>query len=421
MRKICLTSILLFLLLGCTSNSDALEHNASSYNETYNDSSSSENDSILLEGCLYDNPSCGEQYTCIEQECVLKHGCMYDNPICPDDQECINNECFDKYGCKYGNPSCLENYQCVNNTCILEVPEGPYQESCSTCLYNSPGYECVYGNCIKILPSDCDAGLCCNLDSCINKTGCYYGNPKCNETEMCLNNQCIFKPSLLSVENSSDADFFYALHFASDSLSQEQFDYLVEQTAAAFVYNTPLKNCPEKLKIYKTLERCCSDDSDTSHCSNSQIIGVGNSTIFFINSSFNRSNCKPPKSSRIVLLPFSDPETVPARALHEVGHMLGLWDQYCYWPNPKNPNPVDYVEGRCRPLKEGECHFDYCSREDKLVEDLEPHLCVGNLNQLGGIDVMGGFSDPSRNYVSHPKYGFTEEEYLYLNDILSCE
>jgi len=140
--------------------------------------------------------------------------------------------------------------------------------------------------------------------------------------------------------------------------------------------------------------------------------------IYFINSS--NKNCSYTGTLSTLMVPYIDPPTEPASAMHELGHTLGLWDQYCYWPVPGNPNPADYEKGKCRTLREGEYFFNYCSREGRLPEGMEPSVCRGNPNLLGGVTIMGITADPSTEYTSHPQFGFTKEEYEVIAEKLSC-
>lgn len=83
------------------------------------------NDTIETEhGCAYDNPSCDEDYDCIDNECVLKEGCQYDNPPCDSNEECIDNQCIKTSLCEI--PSSLSKSQ--------DTIEGEYYD-----VYTEPG------------------------------------------------------------------------------------------------------------------------------------------------------------------------------------------------------------------------------------------------------------------------------------------
>jgi hypothetical protein len=81
---------------------------------------------VRKSGCIYDNPACAENFTCVNNSCVLKSGCQYNNPGCGENYDCINNSCNLKLGCKYGNPPCKSSEKCVENQCIksavCEIP-----------------------------------------------------------------------------------------------------------------------------------------------------------------------------------------------------------------------------------------------------------------------------------------------------------
>jgi len=345
------------------------------------------------------------------------------NP-CPDDYEPIGDGCFLKRGCAYQNPPCGQNYACIDNACVIDTED----ESCMQCLDESPGNECVGDCCLKITPADCDDGKCCSGSICVERQGCHYGNPECSEDEICLNNECILKSELLpDAASSADCAYndvygdgkcisaAYTLHFASKGLTQEQFDEMTESVTAAFVYNTPLRNCPDKLRVHKTFQLCCEEGP----CSPGPEGEYADAILYLKNNSDNRT-CGPVSGANVAWVPLADPYEDTGTAVHELGHALGLLDQYCYWPFPENPNPADYEEGKCYPLDENDGLFYYCSGNEKLPGDAGVHACRGNLNPLGGLSTMGRVGDPSRDYVSHPKFGFTEEEYEHIAEQLNC-
>ena len=205
----------------------------------------------------------------------------------------------------------------------------------------------------------------------------------------------------------------FTINFVSSGLTQEQFDGLAERTTALFIYHTPLRGCPEKLRVHKTFDACCNGTSCGGHFT----AGAENATVYFSNASMPSCTIS---ASGMVSVPLSDSYAPDSSALHEISHILGLMDQYCYWPFDGNPNPADYGAAGCRPLKEGEPLFDYCSDLARLPEGIEPALCTGNPNYFGGITVMGFLGDPSRDDPSHPLFGFTAAEYEYIAKKITC-
>lgn len=383
------------------------------------------NESSLEDGCASENPPCKEDYLCVNNSCLLKQGCDYDNPSCPTDYDCMNNECFLGKGCAYENPPCEVHYACIGNACVLDAEDEP----CMECLDESPGNQCADGHCLKITPADCNNGECCSGDICIEKQGCYYENPGCSGDELCLNNDCIPKSALLPgnsessgtcgydevYENGECISAAYTLHFVSKGLSQEQFNDMAESITAGFVHNTPLRDCPDKLRVHSTFQLCCGE----SPCTPSPDGEQADAVIYLKNNSDNQT-CGPVSGVNVVSVPPADPYADTGTAVHEMGHALGLLDQYCYWPFPENPNPADYEEGKCYPLEETDGLFQYCSGNEKLPEETGVHACRGNINPLGGVSTMGYVGDPSRDYTSHPKFGFTEEEYGHIAEQVSC-
>ena len=52
---------------------------------------------------------------------VNDEGCQYQNPDCGNEEDCINNQCQPRRGCQYHNPDCGRSEECVNNNCVLRV------------------------------------------------------------------------------------------------------------------------------------------------------------------------------------------------------------------------------------------------------------------------------------------------------------
>ncbi len=50
---------------------------------------------------------------------IIKSGCQYNNPGCGENYNCINNQCLLKSGCSYNNPACSGGYSCQNNRCVV--------------------------------------------------------------------------------------------------------------------------------------------------------------------------------------------------------------------------------------------------------------------------------------------------------------
>ncbi|MBD3210267.1 hypothetical protein GF318_02695 [Candidatus Micrarchaeota archaeon] len=303
-------------------------------------------------------------------------GCEYGNPGCGDEYECRGNRCVLKQGCEFSYPRCPRGYSCENNSCIFIQDEG--------------------------------------------HPGCYYDDSLCGDREFCVNNNCVesaikehpgcgFNEVLVEGECT---DASYTIHFVSNGLTSEEFDELVGNSVAAFVYHTPLVKCPEKLRVHKSFQPCREGNSFLAG-------GTENVTVYLYNRSETFTECSI-ASHHLVSISVEDMETAAATSVHELGHSLGLWDQYCYWPVPENPNPVDFEKAGCSLLEEGDCMFSYCSNPDRLPEGTAPHKCIGNSNYLGGVTVMGLRADPSRVYSSHPKFGFTESGYEYVAEKITC-
>ena len=98
---------------------------------------------------------------------------------------------------------------------------------------------------------------------------------------------------------------------------------------------------------------------------------------------------------------------------HELAHEFGLWDQYCYFPNPENPNPTDFVTGQCKTPADP-WHIGYCGSY-KGVTYATPYQCVGDPNPLGGTTLMG-----SNNNSEDPTFAYSQKEFDYLSQKINC-
>ncbi|MCK4319449.1 hypothetical protein KAW38_02655 [Candidatus Micrarchaeota archaeon] len=67
---------------------------------------------------LSEYPSVEDNEINIEEEEI---GCAYSNPSCAENYRCLNNMCILRSGCEYNNPPCDEGYVCTNNTCFREL------------------------------------------------------------------------------------------------------------------------------------------------------------------------------------------------------------------------------------------------------------------------------------------------------------
>lgn len=114
---------------------------------TLNNQCSSTKPKYCVDGSLVDKAStCGcpsSDYDISGESCILKPGCQYNNPACGSDYECVNNQCVKRkcadgtpYGecastkpeyCSGGNLvnnasacGCLSNYNVVDDNCVLK-------------------------------------------------------------------------------------------------------------------------------------------------------------------------------------------------------------------------------------------------------------------------------------------------------------
>ena len=186
---------------------------------------------IQEEGCQYDNPVCGDDYNCVNNQCVLKTGCAYNNPGCGVDSDCVNNQCVLKEGCQYDNPGCEEGFNCENNQCVsisincdkgyigepscngLNVYQNFQKEDCSIYYAFKQGCGltgCADGVCLEVEQGcqynnpSCGVDSDCVNNQCVLKTGCAYNNPSCANGETCYQNECVSEGAWIIVDDISD-------------------------------------------------------------------------------------------------------------------------------------------------------------------------------------------------------------------------
>lgn len=315
-------------------------------------------------GCQYNNPACGQNYDCIDNQCKLKikSGCLYENPTCNPGDECINNTCItSKKGCFANSAICSSNEYCIRDTCINKQ---------------------------DILPKNAlQSQQQCSYDK-------VYINGKCEKAK-------------------------FNLIFVQGGLTDEQkFNDWLDKVFAIFIYVSPLKNCPDKIRIHRDFNFCApKTKSFTQHIVDT--IGPNFNSITMLSPPGYKEETNCSASNDLPIGSFLVLEDDIKGVTHEVSHMAGLWDQYCYFPNPKNPVPTDFILGKCGPPK-----FDwmksYCSSDGKGQLYDPPYQCEGDPNPFGGISIMGGVTGSFAN-PSQPTFGFSQKEYDYLKNKFSCD
>ncbi len=87
-----------------------LNESRETINELENESDSKDETIFMLESKIINLTNKLEQF----------NGCNFNNPVCGDNYVCMNNQCVLKEGCSFSNPSCDEGYICKENICVAK-------------------------------------------------------------------------------------------------------------------------------------------------------------------------------------------------------------------------------------------------------------------------------------------------------------
>ena len=72
---------------------------------------------LNLSGCMFNNPKCGPDFTCIDNVCELKPGCTYNNPACREGYKCVENVCERDVKRYTGIVNCMNICGMAANSC----------------------------------------------------------------------------------------------------------------------------------------------------------------------------------------------------------------------------------------------------------------------------------------------------------------
>jgi hypothetical protein len=268
---------------------------------------------------------------------------------------------------------------------------------------------------------------------------CYYDDT-CSSDEVCLRNTCTPKSHLypqnkeLSEQYCAYDEVYingeckkakFAIAYLGNSLDDEQeFNSYVEELIFAIAAGTGMSNCPEYIRVHTYFDELClptNGEIQGENIDKALFEKIGGELQFMV--LYPEENVTgdftPQCSTFIGTSSFGGFLTMgsgPLVNLHETGHKLGLWDQYCYLPNSKNPNIVDFEEALCREA-ETDWYREYCGREDFGQTEDNAFQCEGDLNEYGVASLMGhsGFNNLEDSY-----WGFTEAEQEYISETLNC-
>lgn len=260
-------------------------------------------------------------------------------------------------------------------------------------------------------PDACSSDQVCFRDTCVDRSRILPQNEElskqnCKYDEVYVDGQC----------EKAKLNLFL---FSIEEDKVDMLDKYVNDSMATFIAASEMSNCPEKIRFRKNFNICLPNDGDVGQ----YIFDEAGGPIHyvFVPSTTDVDNIHPECSQNMNpgehgdlygYYPFnSNNDTFT----HELGHVFGLWDQYCYFPSDKNPNIVDFEEAMCEKPQD-DAHEWYCAREDLGASPETAYECYGNLNPYGGRSVMGAGGEST----SYEGFGYTAAELSYLKEELNC-
>jgi hypothetical protein len=255
-------------------------------------------------------------------------------------------------------------------------------------------------------------------------------NENCSENEFCIKDTCVGKSKVLpdneisSLQNCAYDEVYVdevcekakmSIAFVNTDGNVDDVDAYIDESMGAFISLTGMSACPEKVKIIRKHNFCLPKEEGSDDISKALFDDIGGEMHFFMlyEDALKESQCSTfPGESEL-----SGTAGIGSNSalVHELGHTVNLWDQYCYFPSDNNPNIVNFDEAACVKA-EDEWYIDYCGREDLGSSTENAYQCSGDFNESGGRSIMGH----GDSAISHFQIGFTEKELEYLAEELNC-
>ncbi|OIO19441.1 MAG: hypothetical protein COY69_01910 [Candidatus Magasanikbacteria bacterium CG_4_10_14_0_8_um_filter_32_14] len=346
--------------------------------ESYADTNANEVKELKQTGCQYNNPSCGSDYDCINNQCIYKSGCAYSHPMCGNNYNCVNNQCVLKSGCQFNNPVCVNGFDCINNQC--QTKQNSEKNGCwqNNNLCNS-NEQCLRDKCIVIndwLPDNSEM------------------SKKCNNDEVYINGVC--KPAKLNV-------VYYTKYSNYENVKK-----YIDNSISGLVYAADAKNCKNNIRIHILTNFCFPKGTYRVQEEFKKTYGESANARYL-----NPDGEQLPVDCQIGDTGGINKWYLPGAEIHELGHVLGLWDQYCYYPQSLNPpNQVNFEKAGCFEAND-DWNKSYCG--EKNGTKITPYQCLGNPNVYGGRTVMS-----TETGAPAPTFGFDNQEINYIKNKLGC-
>ncbi len=158
---------------------------------------------------------------------------------------------------------------------------------------------------------------------------CRFDCQTLGEGYVCKDGACVTEPALTLVFNNG-------------GFEETEFEEAVEELVETFVNATPLRDCPEQVKVHK-IDVCCPEGEDIAVCAE-RYIPKFDSAILLHPHGFFEEGCSATSSTPNSLIVVGCPRAFT----HELGHSLfGFADQYCLDATYQGQtiNPVTDEEG----------------------------------------------------------------------------
>ncbi|MBI4399280.1 hypothetical protein HY570_00890 [Candidatus Micrarchaeota archaeon] len=285
---------------------------------------------------------------------------------------------------------------CIPTEITYSCPEGyVYDSSIGLCMpVSSEVKECpegyVYNDLTRICEpkQDCPVGTGYNeISGQCEKVEQETCEPACTAGQSCVNGVC------------QDVKLTVAYIPVNWQGTTGSFERAVEEQASFFIKSIPLSACVGKVKTVKIPDNCvfnqafdCIDLDTIKKCADRS--GITYDFLVGLRDNAACPGCVGFSCQQgVVYSEHTYPETI-ATVAHELGHEFGLVDEYCYNPkippNPTTPELCNF-QTACIPVTPGEQIYEYCRQYND-----PPALCECNMNDFGGISIMGS-AGPNRN------------------------
>lgn len=199
------------------------------------------------------------------------------------------------------------------------TPQHQEEVKCRECQYKENDKFYNYSYCKN---KDCNDNIENTIDTCLypqtknakcenKQTKKYCDSSKCAADEICINEKCTKAP--------------LTLVFINGGFSNDEFENTVQKDVKTLADATPLKECPEQIKVL-TPNLCCPENTDIAECAKKQYPIFDSAILIHPTGTFVAGCSAISSQSNSIIV------TDCSKAfVHEIGHsVFGFKDKYCY-------------------------------------------------------------------------------------------